>query len=349
MNIQENVDIKQYSSLRIGGQFRYFSIINKIEDLKETCNFAKEKNIPIFVLGGGSNIVFSDGVIDVLVLKIEIKGFEIVPVRPHESSGAGGSQNEDYTDIKIGAGENWDQIVSQTVDMGLSGLESLSAIPGTVGATPVQNVGAYGSEVKDTIVEVEVFDRTDNQIKILSNKDCKFEYRNSIFKNEARGRYIVTFVVYRLSKKEKPGIPDYLDVKKTFERKGNDNPTLQEIRNVILNIRRGKFPDPKISPNVGSFFKIPFVTSRIAEKIRNEYPDARLFPITENIVKVFPGWLVEKAGLKGKIVGKTGKISTHNMHALILVNNGEASFKDLVEARDEIIKTVKDKFGITLE
>lgn len=356
--IQEYVDIKDYSTLHIGGQFRYFTVISSTSDLASICVIAHTDSKKIFILGGGSNIVFSDGVIDIFAIKIEIKGFEIV------------KETDEYSIIKIGAGELWDKIVEKTVKMNLRGLEALSAIPGTVGATPVQNVGAYGAEVKDTIIEVEVFDIKDNKIKIISNKDCKFGYRDSIFKNEAKGKYVITSVTYRLEKElfknssgkvlgrggQKP-VPDhfhknfskallYPGVMKYFEEREIINPNLAQIREAIIYIRSEKLPDPKEIPNVGSFFKNPIVPNEIATKIKKEFPDAKFFQVSDNLIKIPAGWLIENAGLKGK---SFGKISVYNKNALVLVNTKDATFEDIIYTRNEIIKTVKEKFGIILE
>lgn len=337
LEIKEYVDIKDYSTLHIGGQFRYFAVISKVEDLLSLYtimqNDGRYKDISIFVLGGGSNIVFSDGIINVLALKIEIKGFEIV------------SQGENYTDIKIGAGEVWDEIVFRMVNMGLSGLESLSNIPGTVGAGPIQNIGAYGSEVKDTILEVEVFDIEKGAIITILNKDCKFGYRDSIFKNEAKGKYIITRVTYRLSKSI-PVIPNYPGVKKYFTENNINTPTLKEIRDAIISIRKEKLPDPKEIPNVGSFFKNPIVKNKVADKIKMDFLDAKFFPVDNNYTKIPAGWLIENAGLKGY---SFGNVSVYDKNALVLVNTNNATCKDFISARNQIVKKVKDKFGIELE
>lgn len=349
MTIQEHVNIKDYSTLKVGGQFRYFAVIFSIEELSSVCAIAqtdeKYKNLPIFILGGGSNIVFRDGVLEVLALKIEIKGFEIVPARPHESSGAGGSEEQDYVDIKVGAGEIWDEIVSRTVGMGLSGLESLSLIPGTVGASPIQNIGAYGSEVKDTILEVEVYEIETGEIFNISNGGCKFSYRDSIFKGEARGKYIITGVTYRLSK-YMPKLPDYPGIKSYFIDNNINTPTLAQIREAIISIRQSKLPNPKVIPNVGSFFKNPIVLKVVAHNIKEEYPDAKFFPVDDTHTKVPAGWLIENAGLKGT---SFGKVSVYGQNALVLVNTLDATYEDIIKARDEIVRVVKDKFGIELE
>ena len=333
MKIQEYVNIKDYSTFKIGGQFRYFIKIDNIEDLKKVLSFSKEKSIPIFILGGGSNIIFRDDILNVIALKIEIKGFEIV------------FEGQDYVDIKIGAGEIWDKIVEKTVFMNLSGLEALSLIPGTVGASPVQNIGAYGSEVKDIIQEVEVFDIEKGIIKNILNKDCKFGYRESIFKGEAKGKYIILAVTFRLNKST-PLIPKYPGVIKYFEEKEIINPNLLQIRDAIIYIRKEKLPNPKDVPNVGSFFKNPIVSSDVARKIRIDFPDVKFYPIDENHIKIPAGWLIENAGLKGQ---SFGNISVYNKNALVLVNNGNAIFDDILKARNKIVKIVKERFGIILE
>jgi len=337
INILEYVDIKGYSTLNTGGHFRYFTIILSLDDLTSAYSIAQSdrrfKDIPIFILGNGSNIVFSDGVVNVLVLKNEIKGFEVI------------REDDISVDIKVGAGEIWDSIVKKTVHMGLSGLEAMSFIPGTVGAGPIQNVGAYGKEVKDVILEVEAFDREKGTVVKLLNEDCKFDYRESIFKGEAKGRYIITFVTYRLFKKV-PSVPNYPDVLKYFEDMEIENPTLVQIRDAIIFIRKCKLPNPKEIPNVGSFFKNPIVLNNVAEKIREEFPNAKFFLVGDAHTKVPAGWLIENAGLKGV---SFGKVSVYEKNALVLVNNGGGSYEDVISARDYIIKIVKERFGIVLE
>jgi len=333
--ILEYVDIKNYSTFKIGGQFRYFAIASSISDLISIFNFIKDNNKNFFVLGGGSNIVFSDGLLDIFAIKNEIKGFEII------------NETDKYVDIKVGAGEIWDDIVKKTVDMNLSGLEALSAIPGTVGAGPVQNIGAYGSEIKDTLLEVKVFDIKIGNIFNISNKDCKFRYRDSIFKNEARGKYIIVSVTYRLEKSASPSkVFSYPGVMKYFDDKRIENPTLKQIREAIINIRSEKLPNPKDIPNAGSFFKNPIVENNIVDEIKIKYPEIKFFPIDEKYIKIPAGWLIENAGLKGK---SFGSISIYDKNALVLINNGNASKDDLLKAKNEIIKIVEEKFGIILE
>ncbi len=333
LQVQENVDIKDYCTLHIGGKFRYFATIKNKEEINEAIECAQKNNTKLFMLGGGSNIVFTDKVLDVLALKMEISGFDII------------ENTDEYVIVKVGAGENWDTFVSRTVVSNLSGVEALSSIPGTVGATPVQNVGAYGQEVKDTIVSIEVFDIENNNTLNLTNLECKFAYRDSIFKNEGKNKYIILTVTFKLLKKI-PEIPHYIDVKKYFIQNNINTPSLLEIRNAIIHIRGVKLPDPKVIFNVGSFFKNPIVDSSLAKKLKNNNTDLTVYPIDEEHTKVPAGWLIEKAGLKGK---NFGPLSVYNKNALVLVNNGNATYEDVISVRDQIIKIVKDKFDITLE
>ncbi len=321
MKIQEYVDSKLHSSFKIGGQFRYFTEVLDKEDLSEASIFAKSKNIPIIAIGEGSNFIFSDKVLEVLAIKIKIKGFEIIPAR------AGGKEDGNEVLIKVGAGEIFDEIIKKTIDENLAGFETLSAIPGTIGATPIQNVGAYGSEVKDFITSVEVFDLNSNTFTSISNDDCKFGYRDSVFKNEAKRRYVITTVSFKLKKVE-------------------DNTSLLQKREEITNTRWSKLPKPNEIPNVGSFFKNPIISNETADKIKIDFPEAKFFPIDENHTKIPAGWLIENAGLKGK---SFGKIAVYGKNALVLINNGGATDDDLLKAKDEIVKIVKEKFGITLE
>jgi UDP-N-acetylmuramate dehydrogenase len=333
LEIQENVDIKDYCTLKVGGQFRYFIEVSEIKYLQEIYDFAKEKNLPIFILGGGSNMVFPDGVLERVVIKINFPGFEIV------------NDTDDYTDIKIGAGENWDSIVERTVAMNLSGIEAMSAIPGTVGATPVQNVGAYGQEIKDTLIQLEAYDTSTQSMVQITNSECGFSYRDSVFKNESKGRYIITSITLRLSKST-PRIPNYPGVKRYFIENNINNPSLSQIREAIIEIRSDKLPDPKVIPSVGSFFKNTIVPKPVADELKYQYPTMVVFPVNEKETKVPSGFLIEQAGLKGK---NFGTISSYSHNAMVLVNNGGATRSDVERVRDEITQIIFDKFGIKLE
>lgn len=340
MQVEEDVNIKEYTTFKIGGKFRYFTLIDSLEDLNYIYAIARKelrfKNIPIIILGEGSNLIFSDKTLDVLALKMEIKGFKIL------------KETKKFTDIKIGAGEVLDTIVEKTVKMNLAGLEPLSLIPGTVGATPVQNVGAYGREVKDILLKVSVFDISKNKFIELSNKDCKFKYRDSIFKQKnKKGKYIIVSVTFRLSKL-KPKVPNYMSVKKYFSEKKIKNPTPMDIRRAIIHIRKNKLPNPRYISNVGSFFKNPIISKKQFTKIEKERIGVEIphFEVGDKKIKVPAGWLIEQAGFKGK---NLGKISVYDKNALVLINNGGATQKDLLIAKNKIIQKVYKDFGIKLE
>ncbi|MEI6660126.1 MAG: UDP-N-acetylmuramate dehydrogenase [bacterium] len=337
LEIRENVDIREHCTLRVGGQFRYFLEVSEKSHINQAINWAKEKSIRVLVLGGGSNMVFPGGVLEVLAMKMKILGFEKVVER------------DDHVDIKIGAGEDWDSVVARAVDMSLSGIEALSAIPGTAGATPVQNVGAYGQEIADTLTSLEVFDKSAQEIKILSKSECKFGYRDSIFKNDpptgGKDKYVILSITLRLSKKE-PQMPDYPGVKSYFAEKGVSSPSLQEIREAIIYIRSNKLPDPKIVANVGSFFKNPIVPKDVADRIKSEYPKVTIFEVDSEHSKVPAGFLIEACGLKGI---NFGKVSVYPNNAMVLVNEGGALRSDIEHTRDEIIKAVYEKFGLKIE
>lgn len=335
LEVQSNVPVKDLTSFKIGGKAKFFAVANNVDDIREAVDRAVQENTKLVVIGSGSNIIFSDDFLDLFVLKLEMFGFEVV------------DDNEDYSLIKIGASENWDEIVEKSVGLGLSGIEAMSAIPGTVGATPVQNVGAYGQEIKDTLIEVEVLDTTDKSIKTLSNSDCGFRYRDSIFKNEEKGRYIILHITLKLSK-HPPLLPRYPGVEKYFSEKGITNSSLRDIRNAIIDIRRSKLPDPSVIPNCGSFFENPIIDSVLVQGIKENFPDMKYFELADGRVKVPAGWLVEKAGFKGQVIGN-GNIKVHDDNALVLTNNGGASFSDLLLAKEEIIGKVKEMFGIELE
>jgi UDP-N-acetylmuramate dehydrogenase len=340
LKIQENVPLAELTTFKIGGNARYFAEINSIDELVEAFEWVRDKGLGYFILGGGSNTIFSDEDYLGLIIKMNIMGFEVI------------DEDESSSTIKVGAGEDWDETVKRTVDMNLSGMEALSGVPGNTGATPVQNIGAYGQEVKDTIEFVEVYDTKDSKITKLSNDDCNFSYRDSIFKSSKKGRYIICFVAFRLSKKT-AGIPQYKDVINYFKQRNISSPNLREIREAILEIRKSKFVNPSIVPNAGSFFKNPTVTKEIAEKIMLKYPDIKLypedtkiFPNSDGTYKLAAGWLIDEAGFKGV---ELEKVRIDPNHALVLENKGGASQKDLMDLVDKVRNKVFEVFEVELE
>jgi UDP-N-acetylmuramate dehydrogenase len=338
--IKKDVDLASLTTMKIGGKAKYLVEILSSDQLSEVLDWAKGRHLPYYLLGGGSNTVFDDGYFEGLVIAINIKGIEKV------------EDEQGYAIVRIGAGEDWDYAVEQVVGMELWGMEALSGIPGNNGATPYQNIGAYGQEVKDTIDRIDVYDTQKASFDTLANDDCKFGYRDSIFKSSQKGRYIITNVYFKLSKKPL-GVPTYKDVVQYFQSKSIDNPNIHQIREAILEIRKTKFVDPSIMPNSGSFFKNPVVDAYTAEKLMERFPevkpypqDNKIFPVENNQYKIAAGWLLQELGFKGK---DFGKIRIDPNHALVIENKDGATKRDLLKVVDQIIKEAREKFGIKLE
>lgn len=329
MNIEENISLKKYNTF--GLDYTAKRIIHPGSE-EETIKAITElsKNAPFLVLGGGSNLLFTENYSGTLIHPVT-GGIKI------ESS------NNDSVIISAGAGINWDYFVEWTVKNGLYGLENLSLIPGNVGASPVQNIGAYGTEVKESIEKVETVRIADGKSVRFYNRECGFGYRYSIFKGPEKGNYIVTRVHFSLTKKHKLNL-DYGSVKDEVARHGEE--TLTNVRNAVINIRRTKLPDPEIIGNAGSFFKNPLVSERFATELKREYPLAPYYPDNSGRVKLAAGWLIEQCGWKGKRMGDAG---VHDWQALVLVNHGNATGKDICNLSELIKKSVRERFGIDLE
>ncbi|MBP9855954.1 MAG: UDP-N-acetylmuramate dehydrogenase [Candidatus Pacebacteria bacterium] len=311
--MKRHLDLSTVSTLRLGGFTQNWRELKTPEDIENLVKERENLGQPLFIVGGGSNTIFSDGEHQLLVGLMKIKGIEI-------------TEQEEWVIIKVGAGENWDELVALTVNNNWAGLEALSAIPGTVGAAPIQNIGAYGAEVKDTIMAVKVYDISAHQFITLSNTDCKFSYRDSIFKQNP-SKFIVTEVTFKL-------------------KKITGSPTLPAIREEIIKTRWGKLPKPEELPNNGSFFKNPFVSEEQLKTLVKSYPTIPHFPAENNKIKIPAGWLVDQAGFKGL---RHGAIGTYDKNALVIVNHGGATYDELEKFIKEIQTTVFTKFGIKLE
>ena len=255
------------------------------------------------------------------------------------------SDDPSHTVIKIGAGENWDSVVSRSVDMNLSGIEALSAIPGTTGAAPVQNIGAYGQEIADTIVSVDAYDIENNNFVTLSSSDCGFSYRHSIFRGDASGRYVITAITLKLYKAA-PQPPFYKAVQEYLESKSITIYTPKVIRDAVTAIRGDKFPDPTVLPNAGSFFKNAIIEDWQLDDLKKTFPDIPTYDMSDGRFKVPTGWLIEQTGLKGQVLHG---MKIHDKNALVLINDSAKSYADLAAARDEIKTAVRDKFRIEIE
>ncbi len=335
LEIKENVSLKGYTTFKLGGEARYFTEIKEAKDVPLLFAFAKAHDVDVMPIGRGSNFVFGDGVLNKLIAKIDLLGRRVI------------SEDDESITVQLEAGNLWDDDVAFAVDKGYTGIEAMSAIPGTTGATPIQNVGAYGQEITDTLIELDAFDKVKNEMVTLSNNDCKFSYRASIFNTTEKGRYFITSITLKLSKLG-PTVPDYPGVKEYLISHGKDiaHVTVTDIREAITEIRNSKLPNPENDPNLGSFFKNPFIEKDKADAIKEEFPDAKIFPQDDGRVKISAGWLIDITGLKGKTFGN---FSVYEKNALVLVHNGKGTFKELLSVRDQIIESVKNKFGITLE
>jgi UDP-N-acetylmuramate dehydrogenase len=331
MNIQENISLLPFNTFGINKKARFFAVAKTSDDVRHLIKTSKEKDLPLFILGGGSNILLTKD-IEALVLKIEIKGFEIV------------GENDREVFLKVGAGESWHDFVLHCIENNLAGVENLSLIPGTVGASPMQNIGAYGVEIKEVFDHLEAINRTTLELKSFSSEGCKFGYRESVFKNDLKNQYVITHVTFRLSKSANINA-EYGAIKQTLTEKGIANPTIKDISDAVIEIRRSKLPDPAIIGNAGSFFKNPTVSLSAFEKIKSNYPAIPGFPNEEGI-KIPAAWLIEQAGWKGK---RFGNIGVHQFQPLVLVNYGGGDGIEIKNLSKKIQDSVKEKFEIELQ
>jgi UDP-N-acetylmuramate dehydrogenase len=332
MMIYKNIPLKKYNTFGLDYMAECMIQIKTEKEATALFNGSVDWEKPLFILGSGSNILFVSD-FKGTILSPELKGINI-----EEKD----TDNEEII-VSAGAGVNWDDFVAWSVNKGFGGLENLSLIPGKVGATAVQNIGAYGVEVKNLIVKVKTININDGVIRVFSNNECEFDYRNSIFKNREKGKYLVTRVFYKLELR--PALKlSYESLKEEVNRQGAR--TLKNVRQGVINIRRSKLPDPKIIGNAGSFFKNPVVKNSLVVNLKNEYPDIPVYMDQESYMKLAAGWLIERCGWKGKRRGDAG---VHDKQALVLVNYGKATGKEIYNLSEEIKKSVYEKFGVELE
>lgn len=321
--------------MKIGGNANYVADIASKEELQRIYQKSKKLGQPVYVIGGGSNLIAHDEGFPGLIIHNRIMGMTI------------SNDNPSATTIVTGAGEIWDDLVKYTVDLGLSGIEAMSGIPGTVGASPVQNIGAYGQEIADTFVSCEAYDTTADTFVTLSWEDCKFSYRHSIFRGEAAGRYIITSVTMTLNKTmPEPPFYDVLDKYLAAKHIDASTVTVQTIREAVVDIRMNKLPDPKILPNAGSFFKNAVVEKWKINDLLKTYPNMPTYPVDDHHYKIPAGWLIETCNLKGEVIHG---MQVHDGNAVVLVNDTATGYADLAAAREQIISTVRDTFQIVLE
>lgn len=333
MDVMTNVSLKQYTTMKLGGETRFMATADSASDVVSLYRNARKENLPIFVLGGGSNVITHDEVFEGIVLLNKIKGFEVI------------SETDETTDVKIGAGEVWDEVVEKAIGLGLQGIEAMSGIPGTAGAAPVQNVGAYGQEIADTLINLEAYDSKTDTIVTISADECDFSYRNSIFRDKEKGRYCILNITLRLNKAE-PKPPYYASLQRYIDENDIREVNLSVIRVAVLNIRSEKLPDPAELPSAGSFFKNALVEKWKLEELQKEYSDIPNYAMSDGRYKIPTGWLIDKTGLRGY---RSHGMRVYEKNALVLVNDSATGYDDLAAIREEIVQIVFDKFGIKIE
>ncbi len=331
MTIQHHFSLKKYNTFGIEAKARQFVAVHSVTELKTVLQ--QNANETKFILGGGSNMLLTKD-IDALVIHIDLKGRKII------------KEDDDFVWVEGMAGENWHEFVLWTIDQNFGGLENMSLIPGNVGTTPVQNIGAYGTEIKDTFVSCEAMHIATQEMKTFAKDECRFGYRESIFKQEVKGQYIITSVVFKLTKRNHKINISYGDITKELAKQNVITPTLKDVSNAVIAIRRSKLPDPKELGNSGSFFKNPIISKTDFEKAQALHPEIPHYVVSETEVKVPAGWLIEQAGFKGKRFGDAG---IHKNQALVLVNYGNATGQEILAVSKDIQATVLKEFGIAIE
>lgn len=331
MQIQTNFSLKNYNTFGIEAKAKQFVAVHSNKELQSILeNHTSDKK---FILGGGSNMLLTQD-IDALVIHVDLKGKKII------------KEDDDFVWVESQAGEVWHEFVLWTIDQNFGGLENMSLIPGNVGTTPVQNIGAYGTEIKDTFVSCEAMNILSQEMKTFTKDECNFGYRESIFKQEAKDKFVITSVVFKLTKRNHKINTSYGDITKELENKNIPIPTLKDVSNAVIAIRQSKLPDPKELGNSGSFFKNPIISKAHYEKVHALHPEMPHYVISETEVKVPAGWLIEQAGFKGKRFGDAG---VHKNQALVLVNYGNATGQEILNVSKDIQATVLQQFDIVIE
>ncbi|MFS4469491.1 UDP-N-acetylmuramate dehydrogenase [Maribacter sp. 2210JD10-5] len=331
MLIQENFSLKDYNTFGIAAKAKFFVEIKSVAELKAI--LANQDYPNKFILGGGSNMLITKD-IDALVIYINLKGIQLV------------SKEGETVTVKAMAGENWHKFVLWTLENGYGGLENMSLIPGNTGTAPIQNIGAYGVELKDCFVNCEAIHRSSLETKIFSKTDCQFGYRESFFKNEGKNQYVITSVTFKLSTKNHTLNTSYGAIEAELAKSNITAPTIKDISNAVIAIRNSKLPDPKEIGNSGSFFKNPVVPKASFEMFLEKNPEAPYYKVSEGAYKIPAGWLIEQCGFKGKRFGDAG---VHDKQALVLVNYGSATGAEILELAKKIINKVDHTFGIKIK
>ena len=330
MNIQENFSLQQYNTFGVEAKTKYFAEVNSVEELKETLRLSHS---PLLILGGGSNLLFTKD-FEGLVIKLNLKGITEQIT------------DENHVLVTAKAGENWHNFVQKTISKNYGGLENLSLIPGNVGTCPIQNIGAYGTEIKDHFVACKALNIETLEIETIDLEQCKFGYRDSIFKTSSKGKYVILEVTFKLTTKNHHIKTEYGAISSELKNLGIENPTIQDVAKAVINIRQSKLPNPAETGNAGSFFKNPTIPLAQFENLKEQFPEIQGYP-NGDFVKVPAGWLIENAGWKGKQIGN---VASHKWQALVIINaTGNATGKEIYDFSSQIINSVKEKYGIELE
>ncbi|GLU50981.1 UDP-N-acetylmuramate dehydrogenase [Dyadobacter frigoris] len=329
--MQKNVSLRHFNTFGLESRAQFFEEVKSIGELTDIIKNPVWKEMPKFILGGGSNVLFTQD-INALVIKMAIKGIELL------------KEDQDFVWLHVGAGERWHDFVMYCVEHDYAGVENLSLIPGTIGAAPMQNIGAYGVEIKDVVETVEAISVESAEIRTFSKEECLFGYRESIFKHALKGKLIITGVLFRLNKKAVYHV-EYGDIQKTLTEMNVESPSIKAISEAVIRIRESKLPDPAKIGNAGSFFKNPEISSEQFDKLKSDFPTVPGYPTIPGFVKVPAGWLIEQAGWKGY---RDGEIGVHARQALVLVNYGGGSGAEIRALSEKIQKSVKEKFGVSL-
>lgn len=332
MNITSHTSLKPLNTFGIDVKAKYFTEITTLENLKELICSSQYKNNQTLILGGGSNVLFTKDV-DALVIKNNLKGINIT------------NETEDDVFVKCAAGEVWHEFVMWCINKNYAGLENLSLIPGCTGASPMQNIGAYGAEIKDTFYELEAIDAITGEKTIFNNSDCKFGYRESVFKRELKNQFIITSVTFKLSKKPHFNI-EYGAIKQELDQMGITELSIKAISQAVINIRSSKLPNPKEIGNAGSFFKNPEISAAHHHELKSQFPNLVSYPLENKNYKLAAGWLIEQAGLKGYRIGDAG---VHKLQALVLINYANATGSQIYNLSSYVLEQVKQKFNVDLE
>ena len=333
MNFEKNVSLKDKNTFRVSASAEYYADIRSLEQLRSCLNDPIFKNHKNLILGEGSNLLLTQNIKGV-VLRMCLKGKQII------------FENEEKIHIEVSAGENWHEFVLFCISNNYGGLENLSLIPGNVGTAPMQNIGAYGVEIKESFLSLKAIDRKSGEEKTFTKDECQFGYRESVFKNKCKDQFIIVLATFELTKKNHNLRISYGAIQDQLAKLNVQKPTIQDISTAVIQIRKSKLPDPMRIGNAGSFFKNPVISRSKFEELKTRFPEIKFYSLSEDEIKIPAGWMIEKAGWKGN---RFGNVGVHEKQALVLVNFGNGSGSDIWNLSEKIVLDIQDKFGIRLE